>query len=180
MDTIGIHGIITIHEIPEWTDEELAYWWSRMSDEAKAQRQVKEPVHNLLTNTGVNLFLANNSKASQGSMFPWSQILSVGNGAFTGASRELIAVSGDGFASGSRKVPASDSQIGFQSTLVFNFGTGDAVGTWTNAGLYGYKTSTAQDATTTAGTGALMTIAAYPFVKGSVAYAVQYVLTLQN
>ena len=180
METIGIHGIITIHEIPNWTDEELAYWWARMSPEAKAQRQALPPIENMMTNTGIVLFLANNSKTGQGNMYPWSQILSVGDDAFTGASRELTAVSGDGFATGSRKASASNSQIGFQSTLVFNFGTGDAVGTWTNAGLYGYKTSSSQNATTTAGTGALMTIAAYPFVKGSVAYALQYVLTLQN
>jgi hypothetical protein len=180
METIGIHGIITIHRIPEWTDEELTYWWARMSDEAKAQRQVAEPVENMLTNTGIVRFLANNSKSGQGNMYPFAQILSVGNGAFTGASRELTAVSGDGFTTGARKAPASDTQIGFQSTLVFNFASGDAVGTWTNAGLYGFKTSSSQNATTTTATGSLMSIAAYPFVKGSTAYAVQYVLSLQN
>lgn len=180
MDTIGIHGIITIHAIPDWTDEELAYWWPRMSDEAKAQRQVLPPVHNLMTNAGISLFLANNSKSGAGNMYPFAQILSVGNGAFTGAGRELTAVSGDGFSSGSRKASASDSQVGFQSTIIFNFASGDAVGTWSNAGLYSFKRSTSQNATTTTGTGELATIAAYPFVKGSTAYAVQYVLTLSN
>lgn len=194
METIGVEGIISLHKIPdEWSDEDFQYWWcpvtdkfgrvlrpARISDEAKVQQLAKEPVHNMLSSTGIALFLTNNSVSGQGNMYPFCQILSVGNGTFTGASRSATTVAGDGFTTGSRKAPASNSAVGFQSTVIFNFASGDAVGTWTNAGLYGYKTASSQNATTASGTGALMTIAAYPFVKGSVAYAVQYVLSLSN
>jgi len=194
METIGIHGIISLYKIPDiWTDEDFHYWWcpivdqfghilqeARISDEAKAQRLVKKPVENLLTNAGITLWLANNSASGQGNMYPFSQILSVGNGTFTGATRTATAVSGDGFASGSRKAPVSNSQVGFQSTVVFNFASGDAVGSWTNAGLYGYNTSSPANATTTSGTGTLMTIAPFIFNKISSAYAVNYVFLLSN
>lgn len=197
LEKCPIRGIISIHAIPDWTDEELAYWWmpecergddglmhivrpARMSDEAKAQRLVMQPVENMLTNTGVTLFITNNSVSGQGSMYPLSQILSVGNGTFTGATRALTSVAGDGFTTGARKAPASNSTVGFLSTIVFNYGTTDAVGTWTNGGLYGYNTGSSQNATTTTGTGNLVTIASLPFVKGSTAYAVNYALLLQN
>lgn len=193
MDTIGIHGIITLHDIPsDWTDEEFQYWWcpvtdefgnvlqpARISDEAKAQHIVMRR-ENMLTNTGVALYLTNNSVSGQGSMNPFTQILSVGNGAFTGATRTLTAVSGDGFGTNCRKAPASNSTVGFQSTIIFNYAAGDAVATWTNLGIYGYSTAGSQAATTTAGTGALMTIASFPFVKGASSYAVNYVFLLQN
>ncbi len=196
MDNIDIHGIITIHKIPNWIDEELAYWWmpemawingeqkvvrpARMSDEAKAQRMVKEPVHNMLTNTGVTLFLTNNSVSGQGNMNPFCQILSVGNGSFAGPIRTATSVAGDGFGTNSRKAPASNATVGFQSTIVFNFAAGDAVANWTNLGIYGYNTGGSQAATTTTGTGALMTIASFPFAKDSNAYAVNYVFLLSN
>lgn len=192
MDTIGIHGIITLHEIPDWTDEEFKYWWcpatdmfghilrhARISDEAKAQRIVLRS-ENILTNTGIALFLNDISVTGQGSMYPFSQILSVGNGTFTGATRALTGVSGDGFGTNSRKATASFAVTGFSTTITTNYASGDANGTWTNIGFYGFNTNTAQNATTTAGTGSLMTIAPFPFTKGATAYAVNYVFLLSN
>jgi len=194
MEECGIHGIISLYKIPDiWTEEEFKYWWcpvtnefgcilqpARMSDETKANRLIQKPTENMLTNAGITLWLANNSASGQGNMYPFSQILSVGNGAFTGAIRTATSVSGDGFASGSRKAPVSNSQVGFQSTVVFNFASGDALGGWTNAGLYGYNTSSPANATATSGTGTLMTIAPFIFNKISSAYAVNYVFLLSN
>lgn len=193
MDSIGIHGIITLHEIPnEWDDEAFKYWWcpvtdptgeivipARISDEAKAQRIVKR-AENLITNTGIALILTNLSVAGQGSMNPVTQILSVGNGAVSGVTRADVAVAGDGFGTNARKAPSSFSRVGFQTTIVTNYASGDANGTWTNIGFYGFNTGSSQAATTTTGTGALMTHALFSFTKGAVAYAVNYTFNLSN
>lgn len=191
MDSLTIHGHISLYEIPaRWSDEDFKYWWcpqtdthgqilvpARISDETKKTCLVKPPQENLVTNVGLALLLANMSVTGQGSMEPFFQILSIGGGATTGISRTTTSVAGDGF---SRKAPASYSVTGFSTTIVTNFASGDALGIWTNLGIYGYSVAGVQNATTSAGTGALMTIALYSFNKGSSAYAMNYVLTLSN
>jgi hypothetical protein len=200
-EQIGIHGILRLYRIePEWAENpELfnALWLpkvargpdglyrivedARISDEAKAGRLVMEPVENLLTNTGIALILTNLSVANQSQQFPVTQILSVGNGAIGGVTRSDTSVNGDGFTNGARKAPSSYQQVGFQTTIITNFGNSDAVGTWTNVGFYGYSVAGSQNATTTAGTGALMTHALFPWSKANGApYAVSYVFTLAN
>lgn len=202
MDKIGIRGVISLHAIPDWTDEELAYMWTpettwdpkrgwvitrqaRVSEGEKRSRRIrfgngKYEVENLITNTGIALLLSNISVTGQGSMEPFFQILSVGNGALTGVTRSDTAVSGDGFISGARKAPASFSVVGFQTTVVTNYASGDGVGTWTNIGAYGYKVASSQNATTSTGTGALMTHALFNYVKGASAIALNYVFILSN
>jgi hypothetical protein len=199
MDRLGICGIITLHRIPdEWTDEEFRYWYcpvtapdgsilqeARLSDAVKRRWQIplddgRMQAENILTNTGIRLLLANMSVAGQGSMNPFFQILSVGNMAIAGVTRADTAVAGDGFATGARKAPASFSTTGFSTTVVTNYASTDAIGSWTNIGVYGYKTASSQAATTTAGTGALMTHAQFSYSKGSSAIAVNYVFVLSN
>lgn len=193
MDAIGIHGIITLHEIPnEWSEEEFKYWWcplttpegqilqpARISDEAKAQKIVKR-AENLITNAGIALILTNLSVANQVQQFPVTQILSVGNGAINGVTRADTSVAGDAFGTNARKAPSSFSKVGFQTTIVTSYAAADAVGQLTNIGFYGYNTGSSQNATTTAGTGALMTHALFNFNKGSQAYAVNYTFVLSN
>lgn len=191
----GIDGILRLYKIPEeWaTNKELFdAWWlpetevgldgfiriardARISDEAKAQRLVMEPVHNLITNSGINRILVNQSATAQSGMQPFSQILSVGNGAITGVTRSDTSVIGDGFASGARKAPTSNYQVGFLTTIITNFASGDAVSTWSNVGWYG-----GGSATTTTGTGVLYSHALFAFVKGSVAYSLNYSFLLGN
>lgn len=194
-------GIISLYEIPpEFANDDALFkaWWlpeveyvegvgnvivreARLSDEAKAQRLVREPVHNLMTNAGIALYLTNQSVATQGAMFPFYQITSLGNGAITGVTRADTAVAGDGFASGARKAPTAYQQYGFTTTIVTTFGNSDAVGTITNGGCYGYKTSASQNATTTAGTGQLQSHFLLPFVKSnSASYAFSYAWILSN
>lgn len=203
MEYIGVKGILTLHQLPaDWSDEELRYWWepktawdekrgwvivrpARMSDERKAAMIVplatgERYKENLITNLGIANILNNIGVASQGNQQPLAQILSVGNGAISGVARADTSVSGDGFTSGARKVPASNTTVGFTTTIVTNYGSGDGVGTWTNIGLYGFAVSGAANATTSSGTGALMTHALYSFVKGATAYAVNYVMLLSN
>ncbi len=194
-------GIISLYEIPDEfaeDDDLFNYWWlpetayveglgniivreARISDEAKAQRLVREPVHNLMTNIGIALYLTNQSVTTQGAMFPFYQITAFGNGAFTGPTRGLTTLPGDGYASGSRKAPASYVQYGFVSTVLTNFGTGDANGTISCIGAFGYKVAGAQNATTTAGTGGCNTIASFPFTKTSAnSYTLSYSFILSN
>ena len=151
-----------------------------ISDEAKAQRLVGEPRHNLFTTLGYSLLLTDLSVASQVAQFPITQILSVGNGAISGVTRADTSVSGDGFVSGSRKAPATYSLVGFLTTINVNFASGDALGTWTNMGFYSYSISKSQNATTATGTGDLATHALYPFVKGNSPYTVSYAFLMSN
>lgn len=196
METIGglIHGTITIHKIPdEWSADDFAYWWNpvtapngqilqpaRISDDTKWLWLAHEPVENILTNLGINLILTNLSVGNQAQQSPVTQILSVGNGALTGVLRIDTSVAGDGFTTGARKAPASFAVSGFSTTVTTQYGTTDGVGTWTNIGFYGYKVASSQNATTTTGTGALMTHALFNFVKGSSSYATNYTFLLSN
>ncbi len=195
IDDFPIQGIASLYAIPEeWAQDKALFdaWWlpetelgsdglyhivreARLSDEAKAQRLVMEPVHNLITNSGITRILLNQSVQTQANQQPFAQILSVGNGAITGVLRTDTAVAGDAFVASARKAPTSNFQTGFLTTIITNFASGDAVGTWTNIGLYG-----GGSATTTAGTGTLYTHALYPFVKGSVAYALNYCFLMSN
>jgi hypothetical protein len=185
METIGIKGILTIHEIPDWTDEEFVCHWARMSEGEKHSRQVpladgRMRAENIITNAGITTILNNLSVTGQGNMQTFAQILSVGNGSITGVTRSDTSVVGDGFTSGARKVPASFTSTGFSTTITTNFASGDAVGTWTNIGIYSFNPSGPQNATTTAGTGQLSTHALFSFVKGGTSYAVNYIFLLSN
>lgn len=183
MDTIGIKGIITVHEIPEWCNEEFAARWGAMSEDEKRHRQLRLAdgrwqAENLITNTGINLILKNLSYSGQSQLQPVTQILSMGNGALSGVTRTDTSVAGDGFGTNSRKAPSSFGVTGFVTTITTNLASGDANGTWTNVGFYGWSGSA--NATTTTGSGSLMTHALFPFVKGASAVAVAYTFTLSN
>lgn len=193
-EPFGVHGIITLHKIPdEWTDEDFKHYWcpvtapngqilqpARLSDEKKRSWLVpvncgKLEVENLITNNGINQLLTNIGVQAQASMQPFAQILAVGNGSVNGVLRTDTTLPGDGFATGSRKAPASHANTGFSVTITTNFATTDAVGIWTNIALFG-----GGSATTTSGTGTMETHAIFSFNKGSVAYAVNYVVLLSN
>lgn len=183
MDNIGIKGIITVHEIPDWCDEEFAARWAAMSDEEKRARQVqladgRWQAENLITNAGISLILTNLSLAGPGGLNAVTQILSVGNGSLSGVTRADTSVVGDGFGTNSRKVPSTAAVTGFQATITTNFASGDANGNWSNCGFYGWSGSA--NATTTTGTGKLMTHALFSFVKGASAIAVAYTFLLSN
>lgn len=188
------HGIITLHKIPdEWSDEDFRYWWcpvtaangqivqpARISDETKRAwltplADGRLQVENLITNNGISQLLTNMGVQAQASMQPFSQILSLGNGSISGVTRADTSVAGDGFTTGARKAPASHANTGFSVTITTNLLSTDAVGTLTNLGFYG-----GGSATTTTGTGTLETHALFSFSKGSIAYAVNYVLLLSN
>lgn len=194
MEPFGIHGIITLHKIPgEWSDEDFKYWYcpvtapngdilvpARISDETKRSWLVpinggKLCVENLIMNAGISQLLTNIGVQTQAAMQPFSQILSVGNGAISGVTRADTFVNGDAFGTNARKAPASHANTGFSVMVTTSYAAGDAAGTWTNIGFYG-----GGSATTTAATGTLETHALFSFAKGAIAYAVQYVFILSN
>ena len=203
-ESIGLEGRITVYAIPEWTDAELRYFWlpetalgedglyhivrpARISDAEKEQRTLLE-TKNLITQLGFQVLTNNIGAPSQNgatwSLDPFAQIFSVGNGAITYVLRQDTAVAGDGFATGSRKVPAAFSIVGLTTTITTNFGSGDAVGTITNCGFYGTQIepfgTPNVNATTTAGSGWLMSHALLSLVKGSSAVAIAYSFTIAN
>lgn len=196
-DVIGIEGMLRLYHLPyDMSDEELRYWWepetergedglfhivrpARMSREEKQSRFILQ-AKNLITNAGITQLLNNMSVTGQGNMQAFFQILSLGNGAVTGVTRIDTSVSGDGFTTGARKVPASFSSVGFATTVTTNLGSGDAVGTLTNGGIYGFNPSGAQNATTSSGTGLLLSHILFSYVKGASAIAVTYTLTISN
>jgi hypothetical protein len=195
IEEFPVQAYISLYAIPEefaQDDALFEYWWmpetaigedglsyivrpARISEEAKAGRLVVPPVHNLITNAGITRMLLNQSVTAQGSMQPIAQILSVGNGTLSGVTRSDTAVIGDAFTTGARKAPASNNQVGFLTTIITNFASGDAVGTWSNMGWYG-----GGSATTSAGTGVLYSHALFGFSKGSTAYSVNYSWLLGN
>lgn len=188
------HGIVTLHKIPDaWSDADFRHWWcpvtapdgtilqpARLSDETK--RAWLTPLdngslyaENLITNNGISQLLTNHGVQAQASMQPFSQILSMGNGSISGVTRADTSVAGDGFATGARKAPASHANTGFSVTITTNFLGTDAVGTWSNGGMYG-----GGSATTTTGTGTLLSHFLFSFSKGSNAYALNYVFLYSN
>lgn len=188
------HGIVTLHKIPDaWSDEDFKHWWcpvtapngqilqpARISNETK--RAWLQPlddgslyVENLITNNGISQLLTNIGVQAQASMQPFAQILAVGNGSISGVTRADTTLPGDGFATGSRKAPASHANTGFSVTITTNFLSTDAVGTWSSLALFG-----GGSATTTSATGTMETHALFSFNKGSNAYAVNYVVLLSN
>jgi hypothetical protein len=188
------YGIITLHKIPDkWSDDDFRYWFcpvtapngqilqpARISDETKQAWLVSLAngdlfAKNLITNNGISQLLTNHGVQAQSSMQPFSQILAVGNGSITGVTRADTTLPGDGFATNSRKTPASHANTGFSVTITTNFASGDAVGTWTSVAFFG-----GGSATTTSGTGTMETHALFSFVKGSTSYAANYVFLYSN
>jgi len=209
---LGLAGRVALYRLDrDMSDEELVEWFvpvtewgedglyhlvkpAKCSDREKQHRQVLA-THNTLTLAGINNILNNLSVPSQGGLNqesglqPFGQILSVGNGPLNtsatgaGIARNAYDVSGNGFATGSRKVPAAFTIVGFSVTITTNFFAGDAIGTWTNGGLYGAATPFGGvfiNATTTAALGSLMTWFPISYVKGSSPYALAYTFTLSN
>lgn len=196
-ESLGIKGHLAIIELPhDMSDEELADWLNpvtelgedglyhvikpaKISEEERARRTALE-AENLLTNAGIAQFLNNLMAPGQGLLQPFSQIFAVGNGAIAGVTRSDTAVAGDGFTTGTRKVPTGTGLVGLTTTLSMSYASGDAQGSWTNAGLFGFNVNTLQQASTTANTGQLNTHVLFNYVKGAVAIAVSYVISFSG
>ena len=174
-------GIIRVRRIPdEWSEEDYRYWWLPETDghgkilrPARISEQEKEREHqiaeftNLITTNGRNNVLTYIG-SSTGSTTQWSQYFAVGTGAITAVSASDTSLSNEVF----RKAFASFSVSGTQVDMNVQFGTSEGIFTYTNGGIFG------NSASSTIGSGTLMTHALFAFSKGSFAISCDYLVNL--
>lgn len=168
-NVLCIEGILRFRTIPpEWTPEQYTRYWCPMSERQRDRYTVHE-THNLLTNAGRTLLLTYIGSAS-GSTTAFAQYFSVGTGSYLNVAPSDTSVSGENF----RVAPSSTTISGTQIDIQSQIGSSQAVGTLTNAGLFG------NGATSTLGTGTLYTHALINnFVKANgAAYSVDYLINL--
>lgn len=167
MDIIHVEGIIRTRLLPEdWTYADYAYWWlpefdsnmriirmPRMSNKEKERYTVAEE-HNLLTTNGRTQILTFIGASGTGTG-AFAQYFAVGTGSISSVSAGDTSLATELY----RAVPASAVISGNQIDISIPFGAGVANGTWTNAGIFGVN------ATSTSGSGTLMTHALYSYTK---------------
>ncbi len=161
-------GCLRVRELPaDCSEADFAAWWPRLSQKERDRYTVCE-AHNILTNYGRNQALA--YFGTPNTLGAFAQILSIGTGAIAGVNATDTAVVTDTFF---RKVPNVYAIIGTQVDISVYIGTTDAVGTWTNAGIYG-----GGSATTTYGSGLLMTHVLFAYAHGATNNTIDYLITL--
>ena len=183
-ERIHFTGIIRIRLLPQdWTEADWRYWWlgefddsgrmirpPRMSEREKDRWTVHES-RNLLCTAGRTALL--NYVGSQTSTNqPFGKYFSLGTTSINTVNPGDTSVVGEIF----RKLPATANVTGTQIDIATALANGDAVGTLTNAGLYG-----GASATGTLGTGTLYThsLITPNFVKdNSHSYTSDYLLSL--
>jgi hypothetical protein len=173
-------GIIRVRRIPEWTPEEYAYWWlpetdghgkilrpARISEREKEREYQIDEFENLITTNGRTNVLTYIG-SSTGSTTQWSQYFAVGTGAITAVSASDTSLSNEVY----RVAQSSFSVSGTQVDVNFQIGTSQAQFAYTNAGLYG------NSASSTLGSGTLMTHALFSYSKGAWAISCDYLVNL--
>lgn len=174
-------GIIRIRRIPdEWTEEDYQYWWlpetdghgkilrpARISEEAKEREYQIDEFNNIITTAGRTQVLTYIG-SSTGNTTQWSQYFAIGTGAITAVSASDTSLSNEVF----RKAQTSYSVSGTLVDVNFQLGTTDAEFTYTNCGLFG------AGASSTLGSGTMMTHALFAFTKGAFAISCDYVINL--
>lgn len=169
----SIEGVLRVYEVPEelW----LLRWWKHvrkrgwkyltLEEKAREGKLVVE-THNMIMSAGRTQILS--FIGASGSTTAFSQYYAVGTGAIYTISPSDSSLAGELF----RAIPAAFSVVGNAVTISTPFSTSQANGTYTNAGLFG------STATSTPGSGVLMTHLLYSYVKTSaVAIANDYTVT---
>ena len=153
-ESLHIEGLLRIYEVPE--DDALQHAWHRLtlSEKAREGHLVVE-AHNLITSAGRTQLLT--FTGSNSTTTAWAQYYAVGTGAIYSVQASDIALATELF----RAVPASFTVVGNGVTVTTNFTAAQAVGTYTNAGVFG------NGATGTAGSGTLMTHLLYSYTKSN-------------
>lgn len=173
-------GIIRIYRVPDgWSEAENAYWWlpetdghgkllrpARLSEREKQRYLVAEHA-NLITNGGrtqVLTFLGSQS----GTTPAFTQFFAIGTGGINAVSPTDTALANEFF----RKAPTTYTVQGTQVDIQIQLGTTDAQATYTNVGIFGVS------ATSTLGSGTLMTHSLFSFTKGAYAINIDYIINL--
>lgn len=157
-------GRIKIRLLPDGiTKEEFEAWWPRLTEKERERFTVYE-THNIITASGRSQILTyiGNNALSGGSVglsnvVPFAQYFSVGTGAIATVSAGDTGMIGELF----RAVPSTATISGNTVNISTFFGSTQANGTYTNAGLFG------NNATGTLGSGTLCTHALYAYTKAS-------------
>lgn len=149
-------GIIKVRELPkDITLQDYEEWWPRLSEHER-ERYTAYEAHNILTLSGFNQLLTYIS-SSTATTLGFSQYFAVGTFPIITVQAGDTSVQGEIF----RAVPSSATTIGNQLTLSTFFGASQGNGNYTNAGLYGVN------ATSTLGSGTLMTHTLYTYTKSN-------------
>lgn len=180
MDTLKFEGILKIREIPpDWDDATFRYWWcdersatgslirkARMSEREKDRWTVVE-AKNMLMSAGRTQILTFMGQLTAPAVF--TQYYAVGTGTIFTIQPSDVSLATELF----RAVPASFSIVGNAVTVTTNFSTSQGNGTYTNAGIFGVS------ATSTPGSGVLMTHILYSYTKtSSIAIVNDYTMSL--
>jgi hypothetical protein len=162
-------GIVKVRELPDGcTEEDFKAWWPALSEQERERYTACEH-HNILTLSGFTQLLTYISSGNATTL-GFSQFFSVGTFPIITVQAGDTGVSGEIY----RSAPTSQSIVGNQLTLSTYFAPSQAVGTYTNAGLWGVN------ATGTANSGTLMTHTLYNYPKSSSqAISNDYIIILQ-
>jgi hypothetical protein len=164
-DTLKLAGCLRIYEIPD--DLLDGKQWRRLTLKEKAREgKLVVEAHNLIMSAGRTQLLS--FIGASGATNAFAQYYAVGTGAVYTINTGDTALASELF----RAVPASFSVVGNTVTISTPFGAGQAVGTYTNAGLFG------NNATSTPGSGVLMTHLLYSYPKGAISIFNDYTITL--
>lgn len=177
-EKLHICGLIRARAVPFETEAEWRHWWlgefdargqmirpPRMSEKEKEKYTVAE-APNILVSSGITQVL-NYVGANNGNAVAFAQYFAVGNIAIAQLNSNDTSVAGEFF----RAAPSLSTVSGSQIDVSTFVGSGQAVGSITNAGLFG------NGASGTIGSGTLMTHSFFSHVKGSVAETFDYLLS---
>lgn len=149
-------GIVKVRELPrDITMQDYLEWWPRLTEREK-ERYTAHEAHNVLTLNGFNQLLTYVA-SSTATTLGFGQYFAVGTFPIISVQAGDTSVQGEIF----RAVPTSSTITGNQLTLSTFFGSAQANGLYTNAGLYGVN------ATSTSGSGTLMTHTLYSYTKSN-------------
>lgn len=153
---IRFEGLVRVRELPRDCElQDFMEWWPRLTQRERERYTVYEH-KNLLTTAGRNQLLTYISN-SGGTTLAFAQYFSVGTFPITSVSPGDSSVQTEIF----RAVPNSAVITGTQVDISTFFGASQANGNYTNAGLYGLN------ATSTLGSGTLMTHTLYSYSKAN-------------
>lgn len=185
VETTFFLGAIRCYLLPfDVPEREFRAWWPRLSAAEKARYlapvavprlrrsfirrrlvwsgkyEEAEEAHNLITIAGRNQVLAyigdnQLTSGNTGTIVPFAQYFSVGTGAIASVSPSDTGMIGELF----RAVPSTCTISGNTVSISTTFGSTQANGTYTNAGIFG------NNATSSLGSGTLVTHALYQFTK---------------
>ncbi len=169
-DKILFLGKIKLRVLPgDLTLAEFMEWWPRLTEKER-DRYTEYETRNLITTAGRSQVLTYIGAPNLSSpVVPFSQYFSVGTGP------TLTVNPGDSHINTelTRLVPSTYTVSGNGVDISTFFGTSQGNGTWSNCGLYG------NNATSTLGTGTLLTHALFSYVKTNTqTVTADYIITL--